>query len=50
MLTDAEAEILADVRQTVSMILEIEARYLDVPGIHGRYAELMAANDLRRAA
>lgn len=48
MLTDAEAAILARVRRQISYLLNIDANYLDVPSIHGRYAELMAANDLRK--
>lgn len=47
MLTDEEAGILADVRAQVSTLLGIEAQYLDVPSIHHRYAELIAANEAR---
>ncbi|WP_454629639.1 phosphoadenosine phosphosulfate reductase domain-containing protein [Bradyrhizobium cenepequi] len=42
MLTDAEASILAGVRQIVSRAIGFVADYLDVAGIHRRYAELMA--------
>lgn len=47
MLTDEEAGILADVRAQVSTLLGIEAQYLEVPSIHHRYAELIAANEAR---
>jgi 3'-phosphoadenosine 5'-phosphosulfate sulfotransferase (PAPS reductase)/FAD synthetase len=50
MLTDAEAARLAGVRSEVSGLLGIKASYLDVSSIHGRYAELMAANEHRQAA
>lgn len=46
MLTDREASILADVRTGVSNLLGFESRYLDVTGIHKRYAELI---DTRKA-
>lgn len=50
MLTDAEAGILAHVRRSISGLFGFESKYLDVPSIHGRYAELMAHNALRQAA
>lgn len=50
MLTDDEAQLLAGVRNKVSGLLNIAARCLDVPSIHARYAELMAANEMRKAA
>lgn len=43
MLSDAEADRLADARATVSGLLGLNARYLDRAAIHGRYAELLAA-------
>lgn len=48
MLTDAEAAILADVRTQVSALIGLDSRHLDVAGIHGRYAQLMAANAARK--
>jgi 3'-phosphoadenosine 5'-phosphosulfate sulfotransferase (PAPS reductase)/FAD synthetase len=50
MLTDDEAAILANVRTQLSALMGFDSKYLDVPSIHGRYAELMAQNALRRAA
>lgn len=50
MLTDAEAEMLVYVRKRVSALMGFDSKYLDVPSIHGRYAELMAQNALRAAA
>lgn len=50
MLTDAEAKILAGVRQIVSTAIGIASGCLDVPSIHGRYAELMAAAHNKGAA
>jgi len=47
-LTDEEAAILAGVRRGVCELLGIESKYLDIQSIHGRYAELMAANAARR--
>lgn len=49
MLTDGEADILAEVRRTVSELMGFQSKYLDRTSIHGRYAELMAVN-ARRAA
>ena len=43
LLSDEEAETLADVRAQVSRLLDIEVQYLDAPSIQRRYAELMAA-------
>lgn len=42
MLTDIEAAALATVRRGVSELIGLRSHYLDVPSIHGRYAELMA--------
>lgn len=51
MLTDSEAALLAEVRQTVRRTLNLPGvRFLDIVAIHGRYAELMAANELRKVA
>jgi len=52
MLTDAEAEILASARQSMGALFDIKPLYLDVPSIHGRYAELLAQREakLRTAA
>jgi 3'-phosphoadenosine 5'-phosphosulfate sulfotransferase (PAPS reductase)/FAD synthetase len=41
LLTEAEAELLARVRQTVAALIPIEAQYLEPPAIHRRYAELI---------
>lgn len=43
MLTDAEAEVLSDVRKIVSAAIGFAADHLDVPAIHRRYSELMTA-------
>lgn len=53
MLTDAEADSLADVRIQIADIIGIDAAYLDRDSIHGRYAELIAEReekDARKAA
>lgn len=50
MLTDEEAATLSNVRRHVSALLSFDSLYLDVPSIHGRYADLMAQNALREAA
>lgn len=42
MLSDTEAELLAEVRAEVSDLLRLNARFLDRDAIHGRYAELLA--------
>ncbi len=42
MLSDSEADLLADVRGEVSHLLRLNARFLDREAIHGRYAELLA--------
>lgn len=41
MLTDSEADLLADVRQEVSALLGFEPKFVDRDTIHGRYAELL---------
>lgn len=53
MLTDAEADSLADVRTKIADMIDIDAAYLDRDSIHGRYAELIAEReekDARKAA
>lgn len=50
MLTDAEAAILASVRTEVCRLMGLPGEHLDVSSIHARYAELMAQNELRKAA
>jgi 3'-phosphoadenosine 5'-phosphosulfate sulfotransferase (PAPS reductase)/FAD synthetase len=50
MLTDDEADLLADVRQTVGNIIEIRPKCINRVSVHARYAELMAANAQRLAA
>lgn len=42
MLTDEEAALLAHTRKLVGEVIGIAPKFLDVPSIHGRYAELMA--------
>jgi 3'-phosphoadenosine 5'-phosphosulfate sulfotransferase (PAPS reductase)/FAD synthetase len=41
MLSDGEADLLAEVRSEVSAMLGFRARYLDQTSIHARYAELL---------
>ena len=41
MLSDGEADLLAEVRSEVSAILGIRTRYRDRESIHARYAELL---------
>jgi len=41
MLSDCEADLLAEVRLEVSTMVGIRARYLDRSSIHARYAELL---------
>lgn len=48
MLTDDEAAILAEARQKIGALLNIEPLYLDVEAIHGRYRSLMAAREARQ--
>lgn len=50
MLTDDEAEILASARSKISEMYGFNSSCLTVASIHNRYAELMAANEARRAA
>ncbi|OHV80319.1 phosphoadenosine phosphosulfate reductase family protein [Ensifer sp. LCM 4579] len=47
MLTDAEADLLAGVRQEVCDALGFACRFLDRESIHARYAELLAAKHSR---
>lgn len=52
MLSDAEADVLAQVRQEVSSLLGLHARCLDRVAIHQRYRQLLDLHEarLRRAA
>lgn len=50
MLTDDEADILADVRREVSGLLGFQSGFLDRASIHARYAELLAAKPQSEAA
>lgn len=50
MLSDAEAELLAEVRCQVSELLGLNARHLDRTAIHHRYAALLAARGEKAAA
>lgn len=50
MLTDGEADLLAEVRSEVGTMLGLHARYLDRDAIHGRYAELLEAHASKRRA
>ncbi|RVD44907.1 hypothetical protein EN742_00750 [Mesorhizobium sp. M4A.F.Ca.ET.020.02.1.1] len=50
MLTDDEADILADVRREVSDLVGLKSRFLDRESIHARYAELLAAKPAEREA
>ncbi len=47
MLTDDEAQILADVRTEMGRLYGWNVKYSDVPSIHGRYAEMITARELR---
>ena len=47
MLTNAEAETLAGVRQAIGLLFNIQPLYLDVPSIHGRYASLIAQREAK---
>jgi 3'-phosphoadenosine 5'-phosphosulfate sulfotransferase (PAPS reductase)/FAD synthetase len=49
MLSDDEARTLAQVRRSVAALMPIDAQYLDVAAIHGRYAELMTIRAQRDA-
>jgi 3'-phosphoadenosine 5'-phosphosulfate sulfotransferase (PAPS reductase)/FAD synthetase len=48
MLSNAEADLLAEVRAEISGLLRLNARFLDREGIHGRYAELLAIKASKR--
>ncbi|MBN8933934.1 MAG: hypothetical protein J0G97_19485 [Rhizobium pusense] len=50
MLSDGEADLLAEVRSEVSTMVGIRARYLDRSSIHARYAELLDMRDSRGRA
>lgn len=47
MLSDGEADLLAEVRSEVSTMVGIRARCLDRSSIHARYAELLDMRDSR---
>lgn len=50
MPTRAEAELLAEARREIAELLDIVIRYVDADAILGRYAELMATNEAKKAA
>jgi 3'-phosphoadenosine 5'-phosphosulfate sulfotransferase (PAPS reductase)/FAD synthetase len=50
MLTDSEADTLAEVRRGVSATLGLKAGFLDRDSIHERYAELIAERERKEAA
>lgn len=50
MLSDDEADLLAEARGTVSNLLGLNARYLDREAIHGRYAMLLEGRTGRARA
>lgn len=50
MLTGGEADLLAEVRDEVSSMLGLRARYLDRTAIHTRYAELLELHASRGRA
>lgn len=50
MLSDGEADLLAEVRGEISALLGFRSRYLDRASIHARYAELIEARSSRRRA
>ncbi|MFK0333878.1 phosphoadenosine phosphosulfate reductase family protein [Rhizobium sp. NPDC090275] len=50
MLSDAEADLLAEVRCQVSELLCLNARYLDRTAIHRRYAALLATRAVKVGA
>lgn len=50
MLSDAEADILADVRTEVSGMLRLRSRCIDRASIHARYAELIAIKSSKARA
>ena len=50
MPTQAEAELLAEVRLAIAALLELDVKYTDAASIIARYAELMAENAVKEAA
>lgn len=50
MLTDDEADILAEVRTGMAEIFKFQPLYTDRAGIHQRYEQLIVANQLKKAA
>ena len=50
MPTQAEAELLAEVRRAIAALLGLDVKYIDASSIIARYAELMAMNAAKDAA
>jgi 3'-phosphoadenosine 5'-phosphosulfate sulfotransferase (PAPS reductase)/FAD synthetase len=50
MPTQAEAELLAEVRRAIAALLGLDVKYTDAASIIARYAELMALNEAKDAA
>jgi len=50
MPTQAEAELLAEVRRAIDALLGLDVKYIDAASILARYAELMAKNAVKEAA
>lgn len=50
MLTDSEADLLAEVRREISALFNFNSIGLDRAGVHARYAELLAAKSTKVAA
>lgn len=50
MLSDGEADLLAEVRTEISTMLGLRPGFLDRASIHNRYAELLAIRASRRTA
>ena len=50
MPSQAEAELLAEVRRAIAALLGFDVKYIDASSIIARYAELMAMNAAKDAA
>jgi 3'-phosphoadenosine 5'-phosphosulfate sulfotransferase (PAPS reductase)/FAD synthetase len=50
MPTQAEAELLAEIRLAIAALLDLDVKYTDAASIIARYAELMAKNAVKEAA
>jgi 3'-phosphoadenosine 5'-phosphosulfate sulfotransferase (PAPS reductase)/FAD synthetase len=50
MPSQAEAELLAEVRRAIAALLGLDVKYIDATAIIARYAELMATNAVKQAA